>query len=165
MGKRSTAAFEHAGHDLMPGQPVCFDAGGSWNRYWTDTGRTLVVGAPSQRSIDIAATEAEGLAAVQAAAQPGVTGGEVWAAFDAVARKHGLPGTNWYWGHGVGLELYEYPRVRRDSPDVLESGMLFNFEAPFRQLGLGGLHMEDTFEVEAGGSRRLSTLPRTLITL
>jgi Xaa-Pro aminopeptidase len=123
----------------------------------------LLLGEPRGRLADVARIEAEGLAAVEEAARPGVQASAVAKAFRAVVTRHGLPDGNWFWGHGIGLEIYELPRVRIDSTDVLEEGMVFNFEAPFREVGLGGIHVEDTFVVTADGCRRLSTLPRGVL--
>ena len=164
IGSRALANFAHGDGTVRPGEPVFFDAGGTSDYYWTDTGRTMILGRPSARLEYVMAVEAEGLAAVQEAARPGARAADVAAAFRRVAERHGLPSGDWFWGHGLGLEVYELPRIRTDSDDVLVEGMLFNFETPFREVGLGGGHLEETFVVEWSGCRRLSTLPRSLLT-
>jgi Xaa-Pro aminopeptidase len=163
IGSRALANFSHGGGPVRLDEPVFFDAGGTRSHYWTDTGRTMMVGRPSARLEYVMNVEAEGLAMVQEASRPGASAADVAGAFGRVAKRHGLPSGDWFWGHGIGLEIYELPRIRADSADVLVEGMVFNFESPFREIGLGGAHLEDTFVVEAGGCRRLSTLPRKVL--
>jgi Xaa-Pro aminopeptidase len=79
----------------------------------------------------------------------------------------GITGSNAH-GHGVGLDVRDYPiivpdsglRIRDDCVDVsadlpLEEGMVVNLELPLYLFGAGSLHMEETFEVTRDGCRRL----------
>ena len=86
---------------------------------------------------------------------------------DAAARKsleaagyeeyftHGL-------GHGIGLEVHEAPRIRTNSDDVLEAGMVVTLEPGVYIPGWGGVRIEDDFLITRDGCQRLSTLPRDL---
>jgi Xaa-Pro aminopeptidase len=92
---------------------------------------------------------------------------------DAAARKviadagfgeyftHGL-------GHGIGLDIHEAPRIRTNSDDVLEVGMVVTIEPGIyippgpegKPPGWGGVRIEDDFLVTKDGAIRLTTLPR-----
>ncbi|QEL15150.1 M24 family metallopeptidase [Limnoglobus roseus] len=84
---------------------------------------------------------------------------------DAAARKvitdagygeyftHGL-------GHGIGLETHEAPRVRQNSTDTLESGMVITIEPGIYIPGWGGVRIEDDVLVRRDGGLVLSNLPR-----
>lgn len=63
-------------------------------------------------------------------------------------------------GHGLGLAVHELPRVRADSPDVLQAGMVITLEPGVYFPGWGGVRVEDDFLVTKDGCTKLSSLPR-----
>jgi Xaa-Pro aminopeptidase len=71
----------------------------------------------------------------------------------AACFTHGL-------GHGLGLDVHELPRVRADSRDVLQAGMVITVEPAVYLPGWGAVRIEDDYLVTADGWERLSSLPR-----
>ncbi|MFO0938597.1 MAG: Xaa-Pro peptidase family protein [Gemmataceae bacterium] len=69
--------------------------------------------------------------------------------------NHGL-------GHGIGLEVHELPRIRQNSDDVLEAGMVVTLEPGIYLPGWGGVRLEDDYLVTRDGCLPLSSLSKNL---
>ncbi|MCS7022756.1 MAG: Xaa-Pro peptidase family protein [Gemmataceae bacterium] len=65
-------------------------------------------------------------------------------------------------GHGIGLEVHEAPRIRANSNDVLDSGMVISIEPALYIPGWGGVRIEDNVLVTHNGCTLLSTIARQL---
>ena len=69
-------------------------------------------------------------------------------------------------GHGVGVELDEYPFIARGLNDYeLQENMTFAFEPKAVFQGLGAVGIENTFRVAAGGLKHLTFSEQKLIVL
>ncbi|MGF3056085.1 M24 family metallopeptidase [Microbacterium sp. YY-01] len=164
-GPRSALADAYAtNRALQPGDLLRFDVGGMYEGYWSDLGRTAVIGEPSakQKSFYEAILVAE--QAQFDMARPGVLAQDLFTrAVDVVEASGGpRPYRRQHCGHGIGLEVYESPIIRPDSPTPLEAGMTFCFETPYYELGWGGMMVEDTLVVTENGIRLLSDRGRDL---
>ena len=60
-------------------------------------------------------------------------------------------------GHGVGLEVDEFPFLARGSKQILEPGMVFALEPKFIFPGHGVATIENTYLLTKDGCRRLTT--------
>ncbi len=63
-------------------------------------------------------------------------------------------------GHGIGLDTHELPRIRENSSDTLEVGMVVTIEPGIYIPGWGGVRIEDDVLVRRDGAMVLSTLPK-----
>jgi len=164
-GPRSALADAYAtGRALEPGDLVRFDVGGMYEGYWSDLGRTAVVGEPTARQTAYYDAILAGEDAQFALAAPGVPAEALFdRAIEVVEGTGGpTPYRRQHCGHGIGLEVYEAPIVRPDSPAPLEPGMTFCFETPYYELGWGGMMVEDTLVVTDDGIRLLTDRARGL---
>lgn len=64
-------------------------------------------------------------------------------------------------GHGVGLQVHEAPALR-DADYPLVAGDVVTVEPGLYEVGFGGVRVEDTGIVTAGGFRNFTTLSRSL---
>jgi len=151
---------------IVAGEPVIFDYTASLDGYICDQTRTLVIGVlPEQleRAHDAAV---EILKAVEATIRPGTTPQALYRL--ALDRARSLGYEKWfmghgplrarYVGHGVGLELDEWPVLADGFTDPLEPGQVFCVEPKMVFPGEGAVGIEDEFAVTPDGAERL-TLP------
>jgi len=165
-GPRSALADAYATERaIRPGDLVRFDVGCTLEGYWSDIGRTAVVGQPNDRQRGIYDALLAGEQAQLDLAAPGVQASAVFqCAIEAVEASHGpVPYRRHHCGHGIGLTAYEPPIIRPDEEGLLEPGMVFCFETPYYELGWGGLMVEDTLVVTDQGCRMLTGRDRGLI--
>jgi Xaa-Pro aminopeptidase len=144
------------------GEPVVLDFGAMVDGYCSDMTRTVWVDrlaeADLRRAYDVVLeAQAAGVAAVRA----GVACAEVDAACREVIGAAGwgdrfVHGT----GHGVGLDIHEFPSVGATSTDTLVAGHVVTVEPGVYLPGLGGVRIEDTVVVTDGGCRPLTSTPK-----
>lgn len=114
---------------LEDGDLLMLDTGAVFDGYSCDFDRNYAFGFASdvaKRAYDVVfkATEA-GLAAVR----PGATTSDLWAAMAKVLSDAGSQGTQvGRLGHGLGMQLTEWPSNTPDDGTVLESGMVLTLE-------------------------------------
>lgn len=131
--------------------------------YWGDLTRTVVRGqaSPALRRMYAAVRAAQGAAlarlraGVRASAVHGAAAAEMKRRGFQTESRNGRPvgfihGT----GHGVGLAVHERPSVSVNA-DRLQSGNVVTIEPGLYYPDLGGIRIEDTVVVTAGGWRYL----------
>src|SRR5690606_4699240 len=103
-------------------------------------------------------------------ARPGATGQQLWERSVDIARRAGLEehfmgaGNSRvrFVGHGVGLELDEWPILAPKQTTPLEAGNVIAVEPKFFFPGVGAVGLESTFLVTPDGAERLSITPEEL---
>ena len=137
---------------LGPGDILIIDTGTTFDGYFCDFDRNFAFGRPSdaaRRAHDVVyrATEA-GIAA----ARPGATTSDLWREMTAVLEAGGSAGNNvGRLGHGLGLQLTEWPSNRPGDDTPLVPGMVLTIEpgmefAPGRMM----VHEENIVVTEDG---------------
>lgn len=136
--------------------------------YWGDMTRTVVRGRASdaQRKLWEAVKEGQELALREI--KDGVDGMKIHKAIQALFKKRGYPtevrnGKNVGFfhgtGHGLGLEIHEYPRLQKV---VLKDRQVLTVEPGLYYPGLGGVRHEDVVVVTKAGCKILSRFPKPL---
>ena len=153
--------------------PILIDFTGIFNGYIVDMTRMFVIGSLEPEllhafdtALDIQTYVAENL-------RPGSICEELFAGVLEIADKAGLvknfmgaPGENAkFVGHGVGLELDEYPAIAQGFKVSLQAGQVIAVEPKFVFPGLGVIGIENDFAVGNNGGVRITKLSDDIVFL
>ena len=147
---------------IHEGDIVMVDGGTSVEGYASDITRTIVVGKPTQRQIDVWNIELEAQNAAFAAIKIGAPCEVVDAAARAVIEKAGfksnykLPGLPHRTGHGIGLEGHEWTNFVKGNKTPLAVGMCFSNEPTISIPGEFGIRLEDCLYIAEDGPHYFS---------
>lgn len=145
---------------LNKGDAVLIDIGVNFQHYHSDMTRVVFFGQPDPKLEEIYAIVKKAQKAALDACMPGTSLGQL----DRIARNviaekgygdfftHSL-------GHGVGLEIHEWPTIRNAPPyqDVLlEPGMVLTIEPGIYLPDIGGVRLEDTVAITTNGHENLT---------
>lgn len=128
---------------IEPGDFVLVHGNSYADGFWTDLTRTFCLGQPDERKRVIYRAVFTAFGAALDAIKPGARAADVDRAARSVMEKEGL-GSEFKHatGHGVGFSAINHdakPRLHPVSPEVLETGMVFNVEPAAYISGYGGL--------------------------
>jgi Xaa-Pro aminopeptidase len=163
------AAEPHHGptdRPLSRGDVVKMDFGCVVDGYHSDMTRTVALGDPDSRLVEIHDVVRRAQEAGIAAARAGARAGDVDEAARGVVRAAGYGDSFGHsLGHGVGLDIHEGPNLRAGSEERVPEGAVVTVEPGVYVPGLGGVRIEDMVEVTADGCRPLPRSPRELVVI
>jgi Xaa-Pro aminopeptidase len=145
-------------------EPVISDLGAAMYGYCVDQTRTLSLGPLPDKLDDAYKVSLEIHYRLRKMIQPGVAVGDLFSEAQRMAESHHL-GEHFlgygnrrlgFCGHGVGLELDEYPVIAKGGKALLAPGMVIAIEPKFNFPGEGVVGVEDTFAITDKGSQRLT---------
>lgn len=146
--------------DIRPGVLALVHCNSYADGFWTDITRTFHLGPPDDRTRERYAAVLDARRAALEAIAHGVRAADVDRAARGVLEARGLgPAFKHATGHGVGFAAFDpnaVPRVHPASPDVLETGMVFNVEPAVYLDGWGGLRHCDMAAVTETGVELLT---------
>ncbi|MGZ4123461.1 MAG: M24 family metallopeptidase [Tumebacillaceae bacterium] len=148
---------------IQEGDFVLFDLGAVYEGYCSDITRTVVVGEPSDEQLVIYETVLAANLAGIAATKPGLPAMVV----DIAARQtieqlgYGEYFTHRV-GHGLGIEIHEFPSMHGENTTVMVPGMTFTIEPGVYVPGVGGVRIEDDVVVTETGVEILTSYPKEL---
>ena len=144
---------------LEDGEVVLIDTGCLVEGYNSDITRTYVYGEATKRHREIWAIEKEAQGKAFAHAQIGIACGDVdVAARDYIASKglgpdYQVPGLPHRTGHGIGLDIHEWPYLVKSDRTPLARGMCFSNEPMLVIPGEFGIRLEDHFYMTDNGPK------------
>ena len=146
---------------LQFGDEILIDFGCKVNGYCSDITRTFLFGDDGKHEAFKKAYQA--VLTAHELVKEKVVSGMTGAQADAVAREyltaqgygelftHSL-------GHGIGLNVHEFPRVNKISAEILTDGMVFSDEPGVYVAGEYGIRIEDTVTLENGKVKSFMSL-------
>lgn len=141
---------------LVLGDILMLDTGLVWDGYFCDFDRNYSVGAPTAAIVDAHARLIDATAAGFAAARPGAVIADVFHAMDAVINPAGAEMSAGRLGHGLGMQLTEWPSIIPQDVTPITPGMVLTLE-PSVDLGDGRLMVhEENIVVDQTGATFLS---------
>lgn len=159
---------------IRANEAIVIDICGAFDGYLADQTRIFCIGPPPERLhrayYDMIRIENR----LKEIARPGVSWGEIYDnclnyACDLGYQQNfmGNPGAQVsFIGHGVGIEIDEYPFIARGFNDrLLEAGMVFAFEPKAVFPGLGAVGIENTFRVADDGIKHITFSSEELVIL
>ena len=148
------------------GDFVTMDYGAVVNGYHSDMTRTVAVGEVSGKQAEVYDTVLKAQLTSLDLLAPGVACKDADAAARDVINAAGYGeffghGT----GHGVGVEIHEFPVLNPRSAEILAPGDVVTVEPGIYLPGEFGVRIEDMAFITENGSENLTKCPKTLIIL
>ncbi|CAM3984824.1 M24 family metallopeptidase [Pseudoalteromonas byunsanensis] len=144
---------------LKKGDIVLVDTGCKLEGYLSDITRTYVFGDANERQRTMWQHEKNAQLAAFEAAQIGKTCGDVdyaarsYLASVGLGPDYDLPGCPHRTGHGIGLDIHEWPYLVKDNPQHLAKGMCFSNEPMLVVPDEFGVRLEDHFYMTDQGPK------------
>ena len=144
---------------LSENDMVLIDTGCQLEGYNSDITRTYVFGEPSPRDREVWNWEKASQAVGFAAAKLGDACGLVDTAARGYLEQHGFgpgyatPGLPHRTGHGIGLDIHEWPYLVSSDETPLDVGMCFSNEPMICIPGEFGIRLEDHFYMTENGPK------------
>jgi Xaa-Pro aminopeptidase/Xaa-Pro dipeptidase len=161
--------WETSNRKIKHGEPLLIDMGLVWEGYCTDFTRTLFLGKPDPEFLRVYTVVRDAHLFALEKVRTGNRIGDVdRAAREYISKKRLGKFFTHSTGHGIGVEIHEYPRVYwkgEDADRPIEEGMVFTVEPGLYLPGKFGVRLENIVAVVNGRGEPLSSVDLELITL
>jgi Xaa-Pro aminopeptidase len=156
---------------LQQGDIFLLDFGTMYAGYCCDISRPFIVGQPSQTQKDVFQVLKQAQEAGRKAAREGALTSDVDKAVRRIYRETWPAEESWGGGHGVGLEVHEWPfisfqKIPHDNAyedTRLRANTVISLEPQIVIPALGKFSVEDEFVVTKTGVERLNDIPQEII--
>lgn len=160
------------GRIMKEGTTVMIDMNGNFNGYQTDLTRTWAVESVSDEVVAIHNTSIQICRELEKMALPGVPVKALYGKAEEIVKTKGLEHFFMghrqhasFIGHGVGIQLNEWPVIMRKSPHILQKNMVIAIEPKFVVPKVGAVGIENTYIVTDSGLENITPAPEELAVL
>lgn len=161
-----------AGKEIKEHNAVMVDLNGNFTGYMTDMTRVFAVGSLPQEAVDAHQCSIDICRAFEREARPGVEARTLYEMCADMARERGLERYFMghrqhagFVGHGVGIEVNEWPVIAPRSRQILERNNTIALEPKFVIPEVGAVGIENTYVIEDTGARSLTNAPEEIVQL
>lgn len=151
---------------VREGSIIMLDDGCTADGYWSDITRTFVLGKPSDKMKTVFDIIHRAQSAALQAARPGVPCESVDAAARKVITDAGYGPDYRYFthrlGHGMGMDMHEWPYLVRGNTTPLEPNMVFSDEPGIYIPGEFGIRLEDDMHITESGAELFTAQSHSL---
>lgn len=161
-----------AGEEIKEHNVVMVDLNGNFTGYMTDMTRVFAVGSLPQEAVDAHQCSIDICRAFEREARPGVEARTLYEMCADMARERGLERYFMghrqhagFVGHGVGIEVNEWPVIAPRSRQILERNNTIALEPKFVIPEVGAVGIENTYVIEDTGARSLTNAPEEIVQL
>ena len=152
--------------EIKKGEIIVIDFGATIGGYAGDMTRTVAVGEPDEKMVQIYEVVLGAQQAAVDAAKEGISGAELDAvARDYISERHYGDQFGHSLGHGLGLDVHSWPRVSEANQEPLLTNMVVTIEPGIYLPGLGGVRIEDDIVIKNDGCVNLTGSPKEFISV
>jgi Xaa-Pro dipeptidase len=159
--------------EIRPHEPILVDYVFAWKGYISDHTRIFVIGRPPQALVEAHAHMLDLQERIKVMATPGTSAGDLYAAAVEIANQKGVGdhfmgvGKNRirFIGHGVGLEVDEFPFLASGQKLPLQEGMVIALEPKLIYPGVGVVGIENIHLVTPAGLETLTHAEQKIVSV
>ena len=157
--------------NLEPGSTLAFDFGLVYQGYVSDFGRTVYIGAPTSQMQAVHKLVMDSQAAAMAVMKPGrISAEKLCRVAQQVIEEAGYGtgrGKEFFHrlGHGIGIDVHEYPYLDKGYKEVLQENMTFTIEPSMLIPDQLWIRVEDVVRVTPEGGQSLNQAARDIIVI
>ncbi len=151
---------------LQRGDMIVLDFGCFLEGYASDMTRTVALGEPGEEAREVYRIVLEAQGRALETARSGITGVELDSAARSVIQQAGYGSCFTHsLGHGVGLQIHEWPRIAAASDFPLPENAVVTIEPGVYLPGRFGVRIENMIRLHPTGNDDLTRTPRNLLIL
>lgn len=160
------------GRIMKNGTSVMIDMNGNFNGYQTDLTRTWAIESVTDEVLEIHNQSIAICRMIEREALPGVPVKVLYEKAEKMVKDAGLENIFMghrqhaqFIGHGVGIQLNEWPVIMRKSPHIIEKNMVIAVEPKFVIPKVGAVGIENTYIVGESGLENITPAPEEMAVL